>query len=131
MPGHDIVVVGGSAGGIDALKQLVAGLPADLPAAVFVVVHLPAHGPSVLPRILSRAGPLRAVHPQDGQPIRPGMIYVAPPDYHLLVKPGHARITRGPRENKHRPAVDALFRTAARSYGGRVVGVVLSGVLDD
>jgi len=131
MLGHDIIVVGASAGGVDALTQLVRGLPADLPAAVFVVVHVPAHGPSVLPRILSRSGPLPATHPQDGQAIRTGRIYVAPPDYHLLVKNGYVRLTRGPRENKHRPSVDSLFRTAARTYGPRVVGVVLSGVLDD
>src|SRR5437667_11161087 len=98
MPGHDIIVIGASAGGVDALRTLVAGLPADLPAAVFVVVHLPAHGPSVLPKILTRAGRLPAVHPEDGQPIRNGTIYVAPPDYHLLVKPGSVRLARGPRE---------------------------------
>jgi two-component system chemotaxis response regulator CheB len=131
MTGHDIIVVGASAGGVDTLRQLVSGLPADLPAAVFVVVHVPAHGPSVLPKILSRAGPLPAIHPQDGQAIQNGTVYVAPPDYHLLVKRGYVRVARGPRENKHRPAADALFRTAARSYESRVIGVVLSGVLDD
>ncbi|HKB04335.1 MAG TPA: chemotaxis protein CheB [Gemmataceae bacterium] len=131
MPGRDIIVIGASAGGVDALKQVVHGLSPDLPAALFVVLHVPAHGPSVLPRILARAGHLRAIHPQDGETIRPGTIYVAPPDYHLLVKRGRVRVSRGPRENSHRPAADALFRTAARSYGPRVVGVVLSGVLDD
>jgi two-component system chemotaxis response regulator CheB len=131
VPNHDIIVVGASAGGVDALQQLVRGLPADLPAALFVVLHVPPHGPSVLPRILSRAGALPAIHPRDGELIRPGTIYVAPPDYHLLVKPDHVRLTRGPRENGHRPAADPLFRTAAVSYGPRVVGVVLSGVLDD
>src|SRR5262245_66638112 len=114
MPGHDIIVIGASAGGVDALKQVVQGLPSDLPAALFVGLHLPAHGPSVLPRILARAGQLRAVHPEDRDEIRPGVIYVAPPDYHLLVKPGHIRLTRGPRENSHRPAADTLFPTAAR-----------------
>src|SRR3954463_15611263 len=116
MLGHDIIVIGASAGGGGALRIPVAGLPAHLPPAVFVVVHVPAHGPSVLPRILSRAGPLPAVHPDDGPGIRAGNVHVAPPDYALGLKPGHVRITRGPRENKHRPAADALFRTAARSY---------------
>ncbi|HKB03138.1 MAG TPA: chemotaxis protein CheB [Gemmataceae bacterium] len=131
MAGPSVIVVGASAGGIEALKQIVQGLPRDLPAAVCVVLHVPAHGPSILPRILSRAGRLPATHPEDQETLRPGRIYVAPPDYHLLVKPGHVRVTRGPRENSHRPAADALFRTAARSYGQKVIGVVLSGVLDD
>jgi two-component system chemotaxis response regulator CheB len=131
IPGHDIIVIGASAGGVEALTRLVSRLPADLPAAVFVVIHFPSSGVSVLPNILSRAGQLPAEHVVDGEPIRHGRIYVAPPDYHMLVKPGYVRRVRGPRENGHRPAVDPLFRTAARSYGRRVVGVVLSGALDD
>src|SRR5206468_5869732 len=114
MPGRDIIVVGASAGGVEALGNLVRGVPADLPAAVFVVLHVSPHGTSVLPQILGRAGRLPAAHARDGEPIRPGRVYVAPPDYHLLVKPGAVRLARGPRENGHRPAVDALFRTAAR-----------------
>lgn len=131
MPGRDIIVIGASAGGIDPLRQLVQGLPANLPAAVFVVVHISPHGPSFLPKILSRAGLLPAIHPGDGQAIRPGTIYVAPPDWHLMVKPDQVRLARGAHENNHRPAIDVLFRTAAHSYGNRVIGVVLSGVLDD
>lgn len=131
MGGHDIIVVGASAGGIEALSQLVARLPADLPAAVFVVVHVPAYSTSVLPRIFNRHGPLPAAHAAASEPIRPGRIYVAPPDHHMVLRKGWVHLTRGPRENGHRPSVDPLFRSAALAYGPRVIGVVLSGSLDD
>lgn len=131
MPGHDIIVIGASAGGLEALNKLVAGLPKDLPAALFIVVHIRAETKSFLPDILSRYGPLPAAHPKDYERIEHGRIYVAPPDYHLLVKSGYIRLVQGPKENGTRPAVDPLFRTAARAYGRRVVGVVLSGTLDD
>lgn len=131
MPGHDIIVVGASAGGVEALSQLVANLPKDLPAAIFVVVHIPAHSKSLLPNILSRKGGLPATHAIDNEAIAPGRIYVAPPDHHLLVKQGYIRLVKGPKENSSRPAVDPLFRTAAKAYGRRVVGVILTGTLDD
>jgi two-component system chemotaxis response regulator CheB len=131
MSRKDIVVVGASAGGMDALEKLVAGLPADLPAAVVVVWHLSPGIKSVLPSVLSRAGPLPACNPQDGDPILPGRIYVAPADHHILVERGFVRVTKGPKENRFRPAVDPLFRSAAYIYGPRVIGIVLSGALDD
>jgi two-component system chemotaxis response regulator CheB len=128
---RDIVAIGASAGGVESLGRLVAALPADLPAAVFVVLHVPPTGTSMLPRILSRAGPLPAGHAVDGSRPEYGRIYVAPPDCHLLLEPDLIRVVRGPRENGHRPAVDPLLRTSARSYGNRACGIVLSGSLDD
>ncbi|HZO71950.1 MAG TPA: chemotaxis protein CheB [Ktedonobacteraceae bacterium] len=131
MSGHDIIVVGTSAGGVEALQALVRGLPGDIPAAIFVVVHIPAESRSWLPEILNRAGPLLASHPEDGTEIEYGHIYIAPPDQHLLVEKGIMRVVRGPKENRHRPAIDPLFRSAALVYGPQVVGVVLTGGLDD
>ena len=125
-----VIVVGASAGGVEAVRFLAAALPADFPAAVLVVLHIGAHR-SELPWLLNQAGPLPAVHPEDGDPVRPGRIYVAPPDRHMLVEPGRVRLTRGPRENWARPAIDPLFRSAARSYGTGAVGVVLTGGLND
>jgi two-component system chemotaxis response regulator CheB len=131
MAKRDIVVIGASAGGTEALTELVRELPAEFPAAIFVVVHFPASASSVLPRILSRAGSLPAVHPDDGDAFRPGRIYVARPDCHLMIRDGRLSVRRGPRENNSRPAIDPLFRSAARTAGRRVIGVVLSGNLDD
>jgi two-component system chemotaxis response regulator CheB len=131
VPGHDIIVIGASAGGVEATSRLVRDLPRSLPAAVFVVVHMPEDASSMLAHILDRAGPLPAHPAVDGQPIVPGHIYVAVPGRHLLVGRGHAHVVHGPRENRARPAVDPLFRTAALAYGPRVIGVVLTGALDD
>jgi two-component system chemotaxis response regulator CheB len=131
MAGRDIIVIGTSAGGVSVLSDLVAALPPALPAAVFIVCHLADDGRSELPTILSRRGPLLARNPRDGDPIYPGHVYVAPPDYHLLVQPGHVQLSHGPRENRLRPAIDPLFRTAARAYGPRVIGVILTGALND
>lgn len=126
-----IVVVGASAGGVEALSTLVAALPPDLPAAVCVVLHIPPHATSHLPQILSRSGPLPAEHATNDAPLLAGRIFIAPPDHHLLVRPGALEVERGPRENRSRPAIDPLFRSAARAYGPRVIAVVLSGTLDD
>jgi two-component system chemotaxis response regulator CheB len=133
MPKQDIVVVGASAGGVEALKVLAAGLPADLNASVFMVLHigLGINGQSYLPEILSNAGPLPAVRPRHGEKIQKGKIYVAPPDCHLLVQPDHIQLSHGPKENRTRPAINPLFRSAALAYGGRVTGVILTGTLDD
>jgi two-component system chemotaxis response regulator CheB len=129
--GHDVVVVGASAGGVEALSRLVRDLPPDFRAAVFVVLHVPASGTSVLPAILDRHGSLHAAHAVDGEDVKPGRIYVAPPDRHVLVHGSSVRVERGPKENGARPAIDPLFRSAAASCGPRVVGVILSGTLAD
>lgn len=126
-----IIVIGGSAGSLDALKLLASGLSPVLPAALFVVMHIPASRKSELPDILNKSGPLRATHPQQRQRIEPGHIYVAPPDYHMVIKDSQVQLWRGPKENHHRPAINALFRSAAAEHGKRVVGIILSGVLDD
>ncbi len=131
MTQRDIVVIGASAGGIQALTTLVAGLPRDFPASILIVVHIPPYAVSRLPEILSRSGPQQATHAQQGEAIDPGLIYVAPPDRHLLVRTGWIELSRGPRENHARPAIDPMFRTAARAYGRRTIGIVLSGALYD
>ncbi|EYB69456.1 CheB methylesterase [Deinococcus phoenicis] len=131
MAAQHIVVIGASAGGVESLLTLAASLPADFPAPILVVLHVAAGGPSLLPQLLRGRGPLPAAHAQDQEPLMPGHIYVAPPDHHLLVEPGRVAVTRGPKENRFRPSVDALFRSAAYVYGPAVIGAVLSGTLDD
>jgi two-component system chemotaxis response regulator CheB len=129
--GRDIIVIGASAGGVGALSGVIEYLPPDLPAAVFVVLHLAPHGRSALPSILGRSGCLPASHPTTGEAIEPGRIYIAPPDHHLAIDGDKVILSRNASENGHRPAIDVLFRTAARAFGPRVVGVVLTGNLDD
>jgi two-component system chemotaxis response regulator CheB len=130
-PGHDIIVVGASSGGVEVLTRLVRTLPENLPAAVFVVLHVRPDAPSLLPTILNRAGLLPASHAVDAEPIRTGRIYVAPPGMQMYVQRRRVAVERGPRENMHRPAIDPTFRTAAHHHGPRVIGVVASGALDD
>jgi two-component system, chemotaxis family, protein-glutamate methylesterase/glutaminase len=128
---HDLVVIGASAGGVEALCQLVPCLPPDFPAPIVVVLHLPAGGTSVLPSILDRVGPLPALPVKNGEELRPGTIYVAVPDCHVEIEDGRLRLAGGPRENGHRPAIDPLFRSAAHTHREHTIGVVLSGALDD
>ena len=165
MAKRDIIVIGSSAGGVYALQELVGRLPADFGGSIFIVQHVAPYATSLLPDILSRCGPLTVRHPHDGEAIQPGHIYVAPPDYHLLIEqatdhespdqqsqnsgsepsdqssrdrssPGQSSLGRilvrkGPKENRFRPSIDALFRSAAYSFGSRVIGVVLTGLLND
>jgi two-component system CheB/CheR fusion protein len=131
MPKHEIFVIGASSGGVEALSQIARELHAGFPGAIFVVLHTPARTRSFLPGILTRAGQLEAVHPEDGEAIEHGKIYVAPPDHHLIIERGHVHLSLGPKEQHHRPSINVSMRSAALAYGERVVGVVLTGELDD
>ncbi len=131
MARRDIIAIGGSAGSFEALRTIARKLPADLPAAIFVVIHLSPRGKSYLPDLLEGWGELPAACGSDGERVQPGRIYVAPPDRHLLVAEDHIHLTRGPKEGLHRPSINVTFRSAALAYGPRVIGVLLSGRLDD
>jgi two-component system, chemotaxis family, protein-glutamate methylesterase/glutaminase len=128
---RDMIVIGASAGGVQALSTLVADLPARLSAAVFIVLHIPAEPPSSLPGILARESLLPVGHAKNGERIEAGRVYIAPPDQHLLIEDSRIRLVHGPKENLHRPSIDTLFRSAARWGGPRVIGVVLTGARDD
>jgi two-component system chemotaxis response regulator CheB len=129
---RDIIVIGASWGGVTALKRLVKDLPAALDATVFVVQHVAPHSPGLLAQILTRVGHLPVSYAKNKEPLKRGHIYVAPADHHLiLVAPDRMRVTRGPKENRSRPSIDPLFRSAALAFGRRVIGVILTGLLDD
>jgi two-component system, chemotaxis family, protein-glutamate methylesterase/glutaminase len=131
MSNRDIIVIGGSAGATAPLKQILSRLPPDLPAAVLIVLHIPAQGIGILSTVASSAGPLPVRQAENGMKIEPGQVYLAAPDHHLLLSEDRVFLGRGPRENMVRPAIDALFRSAAINYGPRVIGVLLSGLLSD
>jgi two-component system chemotaxis response regulator CheB len=127
---RDIVVIGGSTGAVEPIRQLLELLPADLAASIFVTVHIPPEFQSVLPESLS-SEKWKARHPSEREKVRQGIVYIAPPDRHLVLERGHVLLGHGAKENRHRPAIDVLFRSAARAYGPRVAAIVLSGQLDD
>lgn len=131
MTNRDIIVIGGSSGATAPLKTILQDLPAGLPAAVLIVLHIPARGLGVLATVASATSRLPVHAATDGMAIRPGNIYLGVADHHLLLDDGHIKLGRGPRENMARPAIDALFRSAAASHGSRVIGVILSGLLND
>jgi len=128
---RDVFVIGGSAGGIEALLTLLRALPAELPAAIGVVVHRSPHFESNLVRLLQRSSGLLVLEPSHGQKIAHRCVYVAPRDQHMVFEDGEARVHRGPKEHFTRPAIDPLFISAAEAYGPRVVGILLSGGGDD
>jgi two-component system, chemotaxis family, protein-glutamate methylesterase/glutaminase len=131
MPTHDIFVIGASAGGVEALQQLVSQLPPGFPGALFMVLHIPPRARSFLPELLNKSGHLPAIQPVNGSKIEPGHIYIAAPDHHLVIERDHVHLSLGPKEQHHRPCINVTFRSAALAYDGRVTAIVLTGELDD
>jgi two-component system chemotaxis response regulator CheB len=125
---RDVITLGASAGGVQALMRLLVLLPADLPAVLCIVLHRSPFHETQLPLVLGRRARLPVVEPTDGFPVRPGIVYVAPRDQHMVMHDGVMRLDRGPKQHRTRPAIDPLFRSAAAAYGSRVVGVLLSGM---
>lgn len=126
-----IIVIGASAGGFEAFKKIVSGLPPDFNASIFIVWHMSPDIRGILPRVLNKENSIETAHALNNEEIKPNRIYVAPPDHHMLIEHGKVLITHGPKENRFRPAVDPLFRSAAYAYGNRVIGIILTGALDD
>lgn len=131
MQKRNVVVIGASAGGFEAIKLLVSRLPADLDASIFIVWHIAPDLTGVLPHVINRLGKMPAHNARDGEPIKTNQIYIAPPDYQMILEKDIVRTTHGPKENRFRPAIDPLFRSAAYNFGNRVIGVILTGALDD
>lgn len=126
-----IVVIGASAGGVEAIRSLLAELPAEFPAPVCIVLHISPESPGAMAQILQRTARLPVSMAVEGCRLQPGHVYLAPPDRHLLVEPSRMKVTKGPREHNFRPAIDPLFRSAAQVFGPGTIGVVLTGNLDD
>jgi two-component system, chemotaxis family, protein-glutamate methylesterase/glutaminase len=126
-----IIVIGASSGGFEALKKIAKALPSGFEPPIMIVWHMSPDVRGILPQALNRISPIYAVHAHDGEELGSNRIYVAPPDHHMILEDGKIRVTRGPKENRFRPAIDPLFRSAAYAYGNRVIGVILSGGLDD
>ncbi|HEX8949081.1 MAG TPA: chemotaxis protein CheB [Dissulfurispiraceae bacterium] len=131
MAKNKIIALGASAGGIEAISKVISTLPEDIPAPLFVVLHSGPESPGLLDEIFSRAGRLKAKYAENGEAFSPGTIYIAPADHHLIIKDSRTLLSRGPRENRSRPALDPLFRSAGAAYDSQTIGVVLSGMLDD
>jgi len=125
-----MIVIGASAGGIQVLQQILSGFPRDFGASVLIVIHTAARD-GHLSEVLARSAHMVATDAEHGKHIKRSQIYVAPPDHHFMVDDSHVVLSRGPKVNRHRPAIDPLFESAAKAFRKRLIGVVLTGYLDD